>query len=195
MPDYPKPLTHAINLQDGTIPGAYRVIRRYLSDLQGLFADQEAEKAMLAQNPLIYEVHEPMQNSGAEGDIRYSTTILYPGKVGDEYYMTKGHYHALGTRTELYYGLMGEGYLLCQSPESEISAQRMYPGALVYAAPYWGHRSMNTGKDNLVMLAVYPADSGYDYKTIEREGFASIVVEREGTHRVVPNPRYKRERA
>ncbi|MCC7446309.1 MAG: glucose-6-phosphate isomerase [Anaerolineae bacterium] len=188
-------MTHAINLQDGTIPGAYQVIRRYLSDLQGLFADPEAEKAMLAQNPLLYEVHEPMDNPETAGDIRYSTTILYPGKVGDEYFMTKGHYHSLGDRPELYYGLSGEGYLLCQSLEGEISAQRMYPGALVYAAPYWGHRSINTGKDNLVMLAVYPADAGHDYKTIADEGFAAIVVERNGTHEVVPNPRYKRGRA
>jgi glucose-6-phosphate isomerase len=48
---------------------------------------------------------------------------------------------------------------------------------------------MNVGATNFVFLAVFPADAGYDYKTIADEGFASIVVERDGKPAVIANPR------
>ncbi|MCZ7539826.1 MAG: hypothetical protein M5U29_07950 [Anaerolineae bacterium] len=115
---------------------------------------------------------------------------MRPGKVGDEYFMTKGHYHARGECAELYYGLLGEGYLLLQTPEGEVSLQRIVPGAAAYVPPYWGHRTINTGTRNFVFLAVYPADAGYDYKTIAERGFASILVERDSAPTLVPNPRY-----
>jgi glucose-6-phosphate isomerase, archaeal len=166
-----------------------------LSDLKGLFADPQAEAALMAGNPLVYEVYEATKNPKEAGQLLYSTTVIYPGKVGNEYFMTKGHYHALGDRAELYYGLQGTGYLLLQTPEGEISTLAMTPGTLAYVPPYWGHRTMNVGLGNFVFLAVYPADAGYDYSTIEKEGFASIIVEQDGKTQVVPNPRYSGKRA
>jgi glucose-6-phosphate isomerase len=188
MPEYLRPFTHQVHA-DGTIPDAASVTQRHLKDLQGLFADPEAEAALMAENPLIYQVFEASGNPEVAGHLRYSTTVMRPGKVGDEYFMTKGHYHAQGDRGELYYGLGGEGYLLLQTPEGEIDAQRMTPGSAAYVPPYWGHRTINTGKAPFVFLAVYPADAGYDYKTIADEGFAAIIVERNGQPAIIPNPR------
>jgi glucose-6-phosphate isomerase len=185
------PFRRQVSLADGTIPDAPIVQTRRLSDLAGCFADPDAECALMTQNPVVYEVYEATQNPEVVGHLRYSTTVLRPGKVGAEYFMTKGHYHALGDRCELYYGLMGEGYLLLQTLEGEICAQQIVPGAMVYTPPYWGHRSINTGSTNLVLLAVYPADAGYDYKTIVEQGFASIMVEQHGEPHIVPNPRYR----
>ncbi len=190
MNTYMTPFTHLVNLQDGTIPAAPLVQQRCLSDMRGLYADPAAEYALMAANPLIYEVYEATQNPKEAGQLLYSTTIIRPGKVGAEYFMTKGHYHAKGECAELYYGLLGEGYLLLQTPEGEVSLQRIVPGAAAYVPPYWGHRTINTGTENFVFLAVYPADAGYDYKTIAERGFASILVERDGAPTLVPNPRY-----
>src|SRR5262249_51176858 len=114
---YMQPFTHMIDLKSGSIPDSKLIQSRRLSDLKGLFADQAAEAALLASNPLLYEVFEPAQNPAVVGQLRFGTTILYPGKVGNEYYMTKGHYHALGDRAEVYYGLMGKGCVLMQTPE------------------------------------------------------------------------------
>jgi glucose-6-phosphate isomerase len=190
MTAYMSPFTHLVNLEDGTIPTAPLVQQRRLSDMRGLFADPAAEYALMSANPLIYEVYEAAQNPKEAGHLLYSTTIIRPGKVGDEYFMTKGHYHAKGECAELYYGLLGEGYLLLQTPEGEVSLQRIVPGAAAYVPPYWGHRTINTGTENFVFLAVYPADAGYDYKTIAERGFASILVERDGVPVLAPNPRY-----
>jgi glucose-6-phosphate isomerase, archaeal len=190
MPDYMLPFTRMVDLADGTIPSAPVVQTRRLADLKGLYCDRAAENALLAENPIIYEVYEATQNPIAAGQLRYSTTVIHPGKVGDEYFMTKGHYHAVPECAELYYGLFGIGYLLLQTPEGQISAQYMTPGAAVYAPPFWGHRSMNVGSTNFVVLAVYPANAGYDYRTIAEQGFASIIVERDGKPQIGPNPRY-----
>jgi glucose-6-phosphate isomerase len=190
MNNYTLPFSRTIDLANGTIPDAPLVVTRRISDMKGMYANTQAENTLLANNPLVYEVYEATENPAVAGQLRYSTTIIHPGKVGDEYYMTKGHYHALGDRVELYYGLQGEGYLLLQTPEGEINIQPMKAGTLAFVPPYWGHRTLNIGTENFIFLAVYPADAGYDYKTIEEQGFASIVVERGGKPEVVPNPRY-----
>jgi glucose-6-phosphate isomerase len=190
-PEYLLPFTRMVNLHDGIIPEAVLVQTRRLSDLKGLFADSVAETALIAENPVLYQVYEATDNPTVVGQLRYSTTVIYPGKVGDEYYMTKGHYHAIADRAELYFCLAGEGYLLLQTPDGDVTnAQRMTPGAASYVPPYWGHRTMNTGKTNFVFLAVYPADAGYDYAAIAEKGFASIIVERDGALQVVANPRF-----
>ncbi|MBI1281133.1 MAG: glucose-6-phosphate isomerase [Anaerolineaceae bacterium] len=192
MPNYMSPFTTMINLSNGLIPIAAVVQKRYLHDLEGMFADSTAEDALMINNPLLYEVQEATQNPMEEGQLRYSTTTIYPGKVGDEYYFTKGHYHAIGSRAELYMGLAGEGYLLLMSPENEINVQRMTPGAMSYIPPYWAHRTINIGKDNFVFFACYPADAGYDYASIADKGFAQIVVERGGKPTLIENPKWEK---
>ena len=189
---YVDPFTRHVRLEDGAIPDAVAVQIRRLRDLEGLFVDQDAERALLASDPLIYEVYEATDLPKEDGHLLFSTTVLRPGRVGDEYFMTKGHYHARADRSELYYGLAGEGMLLLQTPEGRVDVQPMKPGAASYVPPYWGHRTINTGSTNFVFLAVYPADAGYDYGTIVTEGFASAVVAGSDGPRVVPNPRYRR---
>lgn len=191
---YMTPFTTWIDLKDGTIPNATSVQTQRLADMRGLFADRQAEAALLAQNPVIYQVFNATNNPKDEGQLLYSTTVIYPGKVGDEYFMTKGHYHAKGDRAELYYCLQGEGYLLLQTPEGKVNAQAMAPGAASYVPPYWGHRTVNTGPSNFVFLAVFPADAGYDYKTIAERGFSALIVAKNGQTQVVPNPNYAAQR-
>jgi glucose-6-phosphate isomerase len=186
------PFTRAIDLQTGQIPDAVTVQTRRLSDLQGLFADRVVESALLAENPVVYRVYEGARNPVAVGQLAYATTVLAPGKVGDEYFMTRGHYHALGDRAEVYYGLIGEGLILLQKPAGEVSVQRMYPGAVVYLPPFWAHRAINPSGSRFAFLSVYPTDAGHDYATIAERGFVALVVERDGNPTLVPNPRFRR---
>jgi glucose-6-phosphate isomerase, archaeal len=190
MPEYMPPFTTMINLANGVIPKAVLVQKRYLHDLEGLFADSAAEDALMHKNPLLYEVHEATENPTEEGQLRYSTTTIYPGKVGDEYFFTKGHFHAIGNRAELYMGLAGEGYLLLMTPEGEINVQHMTPGAMSYVPPFWAHRTINVGKENFVFFACYPSDAGYDYASIADKGFSQIVVERDSKPTLVSNPKW-----
>jgi glucose-6-phosphate isomerase len=190
MADYLPPFTSSVNLQTGAIQNPALVVTRRLSDMQGLYSDAEAESALLEENPLVYEVYYGYNPPEVEGQLGYCTTIIRPGKVGSEYFMTKGHYHAKADRAEVYYGLMGEGYLVLQTPDGDINVQPMQAGTTAFVPPYWGHRTVNVGREHFVFLSVFPADAGYDYKTIAQQGFASIVVERDGKPEVIQNLRY-----
>jgi glucose-6-phosphate isomerase len=46
----------------------------------------------------------------------------------------------------------------------------------VYVPPGWAHRTVNTGDDDLIFLAVYFGDAGHDYAAIEDSGFAVRVL-------------------
>src|SRR4051812_41446065 len=110
-----QPFSRSIDLSTGKITDAPEIAYRSLSDLRGWFANADAEAALAAANPLIYEVHYGYDAPNIAGQLGFCTTILYPGKVGDEYFMTKGHYHAQADRAEIYYALQGEGRLILQT--------------------------------------------------------------------------------
>ena len=76
--------------------GAVKPISRYVSNMVSQFADSAAAEEMVANgNPLLYEFYGLDLPEDDAGVLQFGTTILYPGKVGDEYFMTKGHFHTI----------------------------------------------------------------------------------------------------
>jgi len=182
-----QPWSAHINLEDGLLWQPRRIITRHLGDMQGLYKDAAAAQAGLAANPLIYRVDE-IEVPHEVGHLLYSITVIYPGKVGDEYYMTKGHYHERGECAEIYLGLRGRGYLLMQNRDGQCAHLEMRRGTVAYVPPYWAHRTVNVGDEPFVFYAVYPAQAGHDYRSIEETGFRVRVVERDGQPVVIDNP-------
>lgn len=87
-------------------------VSRTLGDLRGIFADVDAFSRM-PQNMPAYEVSSFLpEQEGTPGGLYFGITYLHPGKVGNEYFMTKGHFHANIDRAEFYWGLEGEGLSL-----------------------------------------------------------------------------------
>ncbi|MFC2024326.1 glucose-6-phosphate isomerase family protein [Chloroflexota bacterium] len=191
---YMNPFTKEVDRRLGTIPDASSVVTRHLSSLKGLFENKKAEESLLIENPIIYQVFEATENPESEGQLKYSTTVIRPGKIGDQYYMTKGHYHIKGNCGELYFGLSGEGYILMQTSDGQVNCQYVKPNFLTYVPPLWAHRAVNTGFVSFTFLAVYPADAGYNYATIEKEGFLLIAVEKEGKAVILNIDDYRKSR-
>lgn len=187
MQNYIHPFTHHVR-PDGVIENAQTTQQRRLSDMRGFYADPAAEQALAASNPMIYEVYYAYVPEQVPGELGICTTTIYPGKVGDEYFMTKGHFHGKVDRAELYFGLSGSGMLVMETPDGQTNAQPMVKGTSAYVPPYWAHRTVNVGSEPFVFLACFPADAGYDYGTIAERGFGIIVVERDGAPQVIPNP-------
>jgi len=154
---------------------------RHRSDLTGYFhAEPEGD------DQLVYEYFE-REVPAEEGQITQNITILQPGTVDGEYYMTKGHYHANGRCSEVYLCLAGRGFLLMQTRSGETDVQEYARGVSIYVPPGWAHRSVNTGDEPLVVLAFYPADSGHDYASIAEEGFwARVIRDESGQPVIVP---------
>jgi len=169
-------------------------IRRRLSAMNGMYADERAFAEMLeADDPIVYEFHD-MHLPEDAGEVAFGTSIVYPGKVGDEYFMTKGHFHTILETAEVYYCLRGGGCMLMENPEGDWEARDLKPGCAVYVPPRYAHRSINTSPtERLVTFFAFRADAGHDYGAIETKGFRKLVVDCGGRPEIVDNPRWKTE--
>ena len=120
-------------------------VSRTLGDLRGIFADVDAFSRM-PQNMPAYEVSSFLpEQEGTPGGLYFGITYLHPGKVGNEYFMTKGHFHANIDRAEFYWGLEGEGMLILMDQSRRVWAERVFPGSLHYIPGGVAHRMANTG--------------------------------------------------
>lgn len=185
------PFTFDISMVDAILSEYDNHIERRLSAMKGQFADPEALEALLAvEDKLLYEVYE-IKRPEIAGELLNGLSIVHPGKVGDEFNMTKGHFHTILETAEVYYCLKGEGMMVMETPEGDWAVEPLRPNSVLYVPPRWAHRSVNTGLDeDLVTFFVYPGDAGHDYGTIETQGFCKLVVERDGQPAIIDNPRW-----
>lgn len=185
-----KPFTLDFDLKTG-LSETTESTKRHLSRMKGMYVDDMAFEATLQNDdPLVYEFYE-LDLPQTEGNLLFGTSILYPGKVGDEYYMTKGHFHTILETGEVYYCLSGYGAMLMENPEGDWDIQYFSPGKAVYVPPRYAHRSINLGNEPLVTFFTFRADAGHDYGTIETKGYRKLVVEREGKPVIIDNPKWK----
>ncbi|MBE7182800.1 MAG: glucose-6-phosphate isomerase [Methylobacterium mesophilicum] len=174
--------------------GASGRYEKRLSDLDGLYLDGAAYKALLSEmgDAVVYEVGD-FRPSAVAGDMIFGLTRMVPGLVGEEFFLTRGHIHANADRPEVYYGQKGHGLMQLESPEGETRIVQIAPQTICYVPPFWIHRSVNIGSEELVMMFAYPADSGQDYGIIERSGGMRHRVMRDGKNgwKLVDNAAYK----
>ena len=173
----PAPLTIGT---DGSMAGASGSYRKHLGDLADVYRDgaaYAAEVERLGADHLVYTVEESRVSDGA-GALVVGTSILLPGRVGDEYAVTRGHLHAVADRAELYHCLSGSGILLLDTVDGETEVHPMSAGDALHVPGHWVHRSVNVGDAPLVTLICYSADAGQDYDLISAAGgMATLVVD------------------
>ena len=186
------PFSFGVDVANAVLEKYDNHIERRLSAMSGQYQDQAAFDALLGSgDPLLYEVYEIVRPHEA-GELPNGLSVIHPGKVGDEYFMTKGHFHAVLETAEVYYTLRGEGFMVMETPEGDWAVEPMRPGNVLFVPPRWAHRSVNTSADeDLVFYFVYPGNAGHDYGSIERTGFRKLVVEQDGEPHIVDNPRWK----
>jgi len=187
-----EPFSSTLDLQTGILEPASQVLRRRLSDMKDMYADADAVKRIFEQegDRLIYEVYVGGIPE-VEGHMPHSTTTIHPGRIGDEFHMTKGHYHVKRDRAEIYLGLAGQGCLLLQTDDGTVRRVEMRRGIVAYVPHFWAHRTVNTGGVPFVFFAAWPGDAGHDYATIEQRGFAKLLISQYGRAVLTDNPRYK----
>jgi glucose-6-phosphate isomerase len=163
-----EPFQTTLDMQTGILQPAGQIMHRHLSDMGRMYADADAANRILQAegDRLIYEVY-GVDLPEEEGQVLHSTTIIYPGRVGEEFHMTKGHYHERRDRAELYLGLAGQGYLILQADGTKVLGVPMGPGTMAYVPPMWAHRTANIG------------------------GFAKLLVDRGSGAVLVDNPGFR----
>jgi len=171
-----------LDLEQGLMNRAKNHVIRRASDMRGYYADEGALNRLVAnqKNPVHYEVFEvPVPEE--HGNLMYCISTLQPGRVGDEWFMTKGHYHSVPDTAEIYLSLRGEGYMMMKIRDGKCVAERMKRGRMVYVLPFWAYRSINIAAcEPLVSFCVYPAEAGHNYGDIVTEGFPKRIFARNG---------------
>jgi len=174
------------------IPSEYdNHIKRNLSKMAGQYSDQAAyDKLLQTEDVLLYEVYE-LKRPEIAGEILHGISIVHPGKVGNEFFMTKGHYHTVLDTAEIYYTLQGDGYMVMETPEGDWAVEKLVAGSVLYVPPRWAHRSVNIGsEEDLVMFFAYPGNAGHDYGTIETQGFRKLILGVDEGIEIADNPRW-----
>ena len=144
-----KPFATTLSFAERMITPYGQKVERRLSHMRGMYQDiPETEAILERDDPLIYKVY-TVDVPEEGGQLLHCLTVLHPGRVGDEYYMTKGHFHMAMDTAEIYLGLEGEGYMLMQTKEGDSQALEMERGTIDYVPPNWAHRTENTGKVHL----------------------------------------------
>lgn len=150
---------------------------RKLKDLKGIFLDNTAFGSM-DQDQIAYSVQSwiPVPE-GTPGGLFFGVSTIMPGKIGNEYFMTKGHFHAQSDRAEFYWGVKGKGMLILMDRDRNTWAEEVYPGSLHYIGSEIAHRLANTGEEPLVVGACWPSDAGHNYEEIAENGFSARLLE------------------
>lgn len=180
------PWAATLDLRSGALWPPSHVVTCRLSDMAGRYADRAAEQELLNQSdPLIYRADEILAPE-TRGELHTSVTVVFPGKVGDEYFMSKGHYQIDDAAVKVYLAVAGTGYMLMQNADGDTMEIPMAPGTIVYCAAGWAQRTVNVGNDPFAYFKYWPADGGHDYDRVIREGgFLKRVVERNGRPQVI----------
>ncbi|HEY4378711.1 MAG TPA: glucose-6-phosphate isomerase family protein [Acidobacteriaceae bacterium] len=156
-----------------------------LGELPGVFRDQGVWEAADPET-VVYKVQwwAPVAES-TEGGLLWGTTTIEPGLVGDEYFMTRGHFHAIRDRGEYYCTVRSCGVLVLMTQDGSTRTETMSPGSLHYIPGHTAHRVVNTSDSPLIFWASWPSDAGHDYdgaasfgiRVLLRNGVATFVPE------------------
>lgn len=142
-----------------------RVVRKF-NGMSDFFLDKPKG------NPLLYEVFIKKANG-----INFALTVIKPGKIGREFYMTKGHYHAK-PGPELYVLLKGRALLLLQNKSGLFKKIKMEKGKPYLVPDNWAHRVVNIGKPEAQFVSIYSDNLGHDYGSIKEQGFKERIMEK-----------------
>jgi glucose-6-phosphate isomerase, archaeal len=182
----PRPFQVMLDFGTGSLTPYTESFERRLSDMAGAYEDQDAVAGLLSagQDPVIYSGYDADVPHVAD-HLPFRTTIIKPGIIGSEFFMTKGHHHRRDT-AEIYVGMSGSGLMIMETRAGDFASAEVLPSTAIYVPPGWAHRTVNTADTPLVFLATYPGDAGHDYESIERRGFSRRVHRGDGGYELRP---------
>ena len=166
-----EPILANFILTTGNFPQATGHYSKTFNELEGMYENEQEFHIMLPKwrNRVVYEVWEH-RSSKNKVDLVFGTSVMKPGRVGDEFFLTRGHLHQKSYCAETYFCLSGKGVILMESPDGKLKALKLETGQLVYVPPFWFHRSVNIGDSELVTLFTYNSDAGQNYEILKKRG-------------------------
>jgi glucose-6-phosphate isomerase len=185
-----QPISVQLDIPTGVFTPCMELDLRKVSNMAKMFSNKPAvEEIIRSGDRLVYEIrYYPFITENS--DMALGTTIIFPGQVGGEYYMTKGHFHERNDQPEVYHCVQGEGVLQMMTRQGEYVTSKWQTGTITHIPPQFAHRVVNTGSTPLVFVAVFHVAAGHDYGLIEERGFKYMILEQDGRPTEVLNPRW-----
>ena len=97
------------------------------------------------------------------GGLFFGVSHVNPGKIGNEFNFTKGHFHQSIDTGEYYWGIKGHGLLILHDLNAEEHVEEVVPGRVLYIPGKVAHQLVNIGDDVLSVGAVWQSISGHQY--------------------------------
>lgn len=178
------------DLRTGHLQDDTRVARttRSIGQLEGIFQDESA-RSQMDQNRVVYSVDywRPVE-AGTEGGLFWGNSTILPGTVGQEFFMTRGHFHSVRDRAEFYITVAGSGMLVLMDADRHAEVQEMKAGSTHYVPGRIAHRVVNVGDSPLTMLACWPSDAGHDYAMPDGIRFSLRILRVDGRPKAIAQP-------
>lgn len=133
------------------------MIKRTIRDMKDMYKGS----IEIDEETVVYTADNVYYGESSE-HLMAGITTIYPGKVGEEFFMTKGHNH-IKSAGEVYYGLEGEAVILLKYEDEVEEEKILRPGEVVYCPPGVAHRAINKGQTISKFLCVCRADAGHNY--------------------------------
>lgn len=191
VPINDKPISVWLDAATGVFSPCPQHTFRRVGDLSMMFQDRAAVADLVKKdNPVVYEIrYYPFATS--RSDMALGVSTILPGRVGNEYFFTKGHFHERDDQPEIYHCVQGSGVLQMETRDGEYQFADWKPGTITHIPPAYAHRVVNTGNVPLVFVASFHLSAGHVYGPIESRGFSRIIVEQDGVPTQIPNPARK----
>lgn len=158
-------------------------------------ARNRTELKDVLMDPKAPGVKEPYFVIRGEGE--QSITILTPGKNGEEFNKTYGHFHKF-QGVEIYHVVYGQGVVILQRNDEvgeakEFKVVGVRSGSVVEIPVGFGHCLVNVGRTYLVTIDNSPQGTRvHDFEYVkQKRGFAYYVVDKKGEIGFEANPNYK----
>ncbi|MGO7830414.1 glucose-6-phosphate isomerase family protein, partial [Rhizobium johnstonii] len=90
------------------------------------------QAALAALGDVVVYAVEDFRPGSHKGDLISGVTRMSPGRIGEEFYLTRGHIHAKVDRPESYDGQKGRGLIQLESPECETRIVEITPQTICY---------------------------------------------------------------
>lgn len=155
-------MNHISDLPSGLFTGPSTLTaHRTVGDLMDYWADPSPARE-IAETPL-YTTHAYQPQTEGPGVLYWGSTILHPGAVGTEFFMTRGHLHLNPTHGELIVVTAGTGLLALLTPYGDTQLIPLAPGVTHWITGDLAHRTINTGPTDLIFWCAWPSDCGHNY--------------------------------
>jgi len=184
------------------VPAVTPAVRR-LEDMREVLANGAAagpEELYLMYRDVCLPAHRPLLEAQS---LRFDLTVLRPGKVGNEYVKTAGHYHPLVPGTgmsypEVYQVVHGTAHYLLQRLEPgrgevvDVMLIEARPGDIAVVPPRYGHVTINPTSEVLVMANWVERHFSSVYEPVRASrGAAYYEVEEDGQPVFIRNRHYR----